>query len=94
MKQIQTSNFHSTQAALLKNPPATAHERLTGGDGSLSLQEDFGGISFLPRRKIEKIHAEKKLSPRSIKRKVNTFIEEKVLNSQHKAAIMFEELCK
>ena len=80
---------------LAKPPPATAHERLTGGQNNdIASKEEFAGISFLPRRKIEQINAEKKMSPRSIKRKVNTFIEEKVLTSQHKTAIMFEELCK
>ena len=34
------------------------------------------------------------MSPRAIKKKVNTFIEEKVLTSQHATAVMFEELCK
>lgn len=34
------------------------------------------------------------MTPRAIKRKVNTFIEQKVLGSQQATAIMFEELCK
>ena len=55
-----------------------------------SASDVFAGISFLPRRKIEQLNEEKKLSPRAIKRKVNTFIEEKVIGSQPATAVMFE----
>ena len=61
----------------------------------LSTQEDsLAGISFLPKSKLERIHAVKKLSPKSIKKKVNTFLEEQVLPSKEATNYLFDELCK
>ena len=75
-------NFHSTTTK-------------QGQTERLSTQEDsIAGFSNLPKSKIDRIHKERNMSPKSVKRKVNTFIETKVLNNSTATAVVFEELCK
>jgi len=56
--------------------------------------ESLAGISYLPRSRVEKIHAQKNLSPRSIQKKINTFIDETLKNDPLATSLVFEELCK
>ena len=48
---------------------------------ALSSEDPFAGISFLPRNKYDRMKKEQDLSPKSIKKKVNTFLEQQVLQS-------------
>lgn len=60
-----------------------------------STQDDsFAGLSHLPRYKVEQIHKEKNLSPRSIKKRVHAFVDENIISNKQATAVMFEELCK
>jgi len=76
-------NFHSQPSG----PLATA-EHLPGQEAKTL---SFTGI---PLAKIERIQKERRMSPKSIRHKVNTFIEEVVMPSQEATALVFEELCK
>lgn len=61
----------------------------------LSTQEDsLAGFSNIRQTKLDRIHKERRLSPKSVKRKVNTFIDEKVLKNPEATAVFFEALCK
>jgi len=63
-------------------------------DKNSTQADSLAGISYLPRSRLEKIHARKNLSPRSIQKKINTFIEETLKNDPEATSLVFEELCK
>ena len=82
MKQTQ-STFQSSARV-----PQVSTDKVSTVDDSLT------GLSCLPKYKLEKVHKEKNLSPRSVKKRVDTFLEEKILGSKEATAVMFEELSK
>ena len=59
-----------------------------------TLEDQYAGISYLPIKRIDRLNAQRDLSPKKVEKKINTFIQTKVINSSQATAVMFEELCK
>ena len=59
-----------------------------------ALEDQYAGISYLPIRRVDRLNAQRNLSPKKVEKKINSFIHDKVANSAQATAIMFEELCK
>ena len=55
--------------------------------------EPINSFSGIRLSKVDQAHKNKNMSPKSFKRKVNTFIEE-VKTNKEATALVFEELCK
>ena len=57
--------------------------------------EEFNSFSGIKRSTVEEVYKHRhKMSPKSLRKKVNTFIDELVLPNMEATALMFEELCK
>lgn len=56
--------------------------------------EPVNSFSNIRRTRVDEVHNENNMSPRSRRRKINTFLEGKVLNNKEATALVFEEMCK
>ena len=85
---MQRTSFNSTAKI-------TASNKFFNSQSSLNADyEEKGGVSNLPMSRLEKLQAEKNLSPKSIDKRVNNFINDKVKTNQGATTIVFEELSK
>ena len=58
------------------------------------LEHSITSFSGIQRTKVEAFHKERHMSPKSLRKKVNTFMENVVMKDPTATAIVFEELCK
>ena len=89
MKAYTQASFKQNQSNITKKEtvkPTTAATSLETAESA------FAGMSHLPRVRMDKLQAERNLSPRQIEKRVNNFIKQKVMNSQEATALVFEEL--
>ena len=89
MKYSKTNtNFHSAGGAAT----VTGSERLN--TQSSQGAEALAGISYLPKTKFDQIQNMNNMTPRTIKKKLNSYIENKIMPSKEATSLFFEELCK
>ena len=86
-RNMQRTSFASTAKITATNKFFNSTTSLNPGD-----YEEKGGLTNLPVSRLEQLKAEKNLSPKSIDKRVNNFINEKVKTNQGAATIVFEEL--
>ena len=86
---MQRTSFNSTAKITASNNKFFTSTQTLNPD-----YEERGGLSNLPVSRLERLQAEKKLSPKSIDKRVNNFINEKVKTNPGAATIVFEELSK
>ena len=58
------------------------------------LESSLQSFSGINRSKVDKLHKDRNMSPKSLRKKVNTFMENVVLKDPNTTAYVFEELCK